>query len=90
MAAMCWAELGRRMHPTAAAAMRLVLAVVAMAVIHLALYSTPLPTSLPPTAFWVLAISGLVGAGIGDVFHFHSIQRIGPRLTLIACMMAKG
>ena len=82
IAAMCWAELGRRMPPTGAAAMRMVLAIAAMILLHLALFGTAWPTRLPPAAFWMLAFSGLVGSGIGDVLYFHSIRQIGPRLTL--------
>ena len=88
MAALCWAALSRRIHPTIVAAMRLVLAVAAMVAIHLALYGTPWPLHLPARAFWILTLSGLAGAGIGDVFYFHSIQQIGPRQTLTITALA--
>jgi drug/metabolite transporter (DMT)-like permease len=83
LAAMCWAVLGRRgIHPTTAATMRLVFATAALVALHAVLYGTPWPSQLSWTACWVLALSGAAGPGIGDVFYFHGIQRIGPRLTM--------
>jgi len=87
-AAMCWAVLSKRIHPTAVATMRLVFAVLALATIHYALYGRLWPADLTSRAFWVLCLSGVAGAGIGDVLYFHSIQRIGPRLTLTITALA--
>jgi len=88
LAAMCWAVLSRRIHPTAVATIRLVFATIALAAIHFALYGRPWPTDVPSKAFWVLCLSGVVGAGLGDVLYFHSIQRIGPRLTMTITALA--
>ena len=80
--AICWGILGRRIHPTAVAALRLVLAAAVMTVVHFVIYGSFWPTQLPGRALGVIALSGLAGAGIGDIFYFHGIQKIGPRLSL--------
>jgi drug/metabolite transporter (DMT)-like permease len=85
--AMCWAVLSRRINPTAVSTVRLVFAVAALAAIHCARYDLPWPTGLSSTAFWVLCLSGVVGAGLGDLFYFHSLRRIGPRLTMTICAL---
>jgi len=88
LAAMCWAALSRRIRPTAVATMRLILAAIALTVIHFALYGHPWPTDISSKAIGMLCLSGVVAAGIGDVLYFHSIQRIGPRLTLTVTTLA--
>lgn len=82
LAAICWGELSRKAHSTVVATMRLVLAVAALGAIHFARHGTLWPTDLPPAALGMLAFSGVVASGLGDVLYFHAIQRIGPRLTL--------
>lgn len=86
--AMCWAALSRRIHPTVVCTVRLFFAVVVLAAIHFALYGRIWPNDMPSRAFWVLCLSGVAGAGLGDLFYFHSLRRIGPRLTMTITALA--
>lgn len=85
---MCWAVLGRRVNPTSVAVVRLVFAVGALAAIHAVVFGTLWPVNIPSRAFWVLCLSGVAGAALGDLCYFHSLNLIGPRLTMTIASLA--
>jgi len=86
--AICWAFLGRRASPTSVSVVRLLLASIILMGIHAALFGSLWPTAIPPKAMAVLILSGLAGAALGDVFYFHSVSLLGPRLAMTISALA--
>lgn len=86
--ALCWASLGRRMSPTVVATVRLLVAIAALALLHRMLFGRFWPASLPRGTFWTLCLSGIIGAGAGDVLYMHSLSMIGPRLCMTLASLA--
>src|SRR6185295_4048001 len=61
-----------------------------VAAIMLAIYSHVFAHGLEGDGFYVFALSGIVGFGIGDWALFQALPRLGSRLTvlLVHCLAA--
>jgi drug/metabolite transporter (DMT)-like permease len=88
--AMCWSVLGRRRRiaPTAMATMRLVIASTLLFAGHALFYGRIWPAGVSPEALALLALSGVAGAGVGDILYFRSLMLIGPRLSMTLASLA--
>lgn len=74
-----FAFAGRRVGAFAVNQLRIALAVVVLFVVHAAVEGRLIPHAAPH-AFFLLAASGLAGLTLGDLFYFHAISVLGPRL----------
>lgn len=90
LTAVCWtftavffALAGREVGSVVVNRMRLLLAVLQLALAHWLLYSIPFPVTAGPERWFWLGISGIVGLAIADAFLFQSYVWIGPRLGML-------
>ena len=79
VAAVLFGQIGREM---TAKAMNLAKGLVALVCLVIFIFPDPF-AELRQEAFWMLALSGLLGICIGDTLYLLSIQRLGARLTLL-------
>ncbi|MFQ5576138.1 MAG: EamA family transporter, partial [Anaerolineae bacterium] len=66
--------------------LRLLLAVLFLAVTHLAVQGTLWPVAAGPERWFWLGLSGIIGLAVGDAFLFQGYVMVGPRLSML--MMA--
>ncbi|MEI6210465.1 MAG: DMT family transporter [bacterium] len=83
MSALAWHLAGRRIGSVAVTTIRIAAATIVLATIHQLAFGSPWPTRMPIHAQKLLALSGILGAGIGDLMLFRSFQLIGPRLGML-------
>ncbi|GAB4432089.1 MAG: DMT family transporter [Anaerolineae bacterium] len=90
LTAVCWtftaaffAAAGREVGSVVVNRMRLLLAVLQLALAHWLLYAVPFPVQAGPERWFWLGISGIVGLAIADAFLFQSYLWIGPRLGML-------
>jgi drug/metabolite transporter (DMT)-like permease len=81
--AVLWSEAGRYVSSVAVAAVRVLLATPILAVIHWAVFGTPWPTEIDSHRLTLLAVSGMIGAGLGDMFLFRALVLVGPRIATL-------
>jgi drug/metabolite transporter (DMT)-like permease len=62
---------------------RLVFALLYLILLNLLFFGQPLPLQAGPTHWGWLALSGLIGFAIGDIFLFQAFIFIGPRLATL-------
>lgn len=77
--ALAFAAAGRRIGAMAVNLVRIPIAVVLLGVLHWILLGSPWPQP-PADALALLAASGVVGLSLGDLFYFHALAVLGPRL----------
>lgn len=90
LTAVCWtftavffAFAGREVGSVVVNRMRLLLAILQLALAHWLLYSIPFPVAAGPERWFWLGISGIVGLAVADAFLFQSYVWIGPRLGML-------
>lgn len=83
MSATAWGFAGRRVDSLCVAAARLLLAAVMIAGAHWAIFGVPWPVDLAADSLVLLAASGALAMGLGDMCGFRSIFLIGPRLSTV-------
>lgn len=81
--ALAWAQAGKHVSAMAVVCLRTLLAVILLAGIHLVCLGNPWQADMDRQRMLLLAASGFLGAGVGDMFTFHSLVRIGPRLGML-------
>lgn len=81
--AMAWSLSGRRVGSVAVTAIRILLAAVILVLVHWAIYGHPWPSNMHKESLTLLAISGILGAGAGDLCLFKGLLILGPRLGLL-------
>jgi len=88
--ALCWstsavlfAKAGRRVGSSAVNVIRLVIALAAMVLLHLALFGTLFPWAAGPVRLAWLGASGLFGFALGDALVFEAYVLLGARLTVL-------
>ncbi len=93
-AAMCWvftslafAAAGRRVGPTWVNLLRMIAALIVLAVVHRFAFGLWLPEVDPTVWFW-LGLSGLIGLAIGDQLLFTALVDVGPRLSTLLMTLA--
>ncbi|MGD8394040.1 MAG: DMT family transporter [Candidatus Eiseniibacteriota bacterium] len=77
---LAFALASRRAGALAVNQARTVMAIVMLALLHRVLLGSFWPTDLGGRQATWLALSGLVGLSLGDLFYFHSLAQVGPRL----------
>ena len=80
LAALAFAGAGRRVGPLAVNLVRIPVALVLLASLHVYRFGTPWPAHLDATRAWWLGLSGVVGLAIGDLFYFHALTLLGARI----------
>lgn len=83
MSALAWHLAGRRVGSVAVTTLRIAAATVVLAAVHQIAFGCLWPTGMPVRAQRLLALSGILGAGMGDLLLFRSFQLIGPRLGML-------
>ena len=67
---------------------RLIFAVVYLAILNTILFREPLPFSADSSRWIWLGLSGVIGLSLGDAFYFQALISIGPRLGSLLLSMA--
>ncbi|MEM7203519.1 MAG: DMT family transporter [Planctomycetota bacterium] len=75
-----FAFASRRVGALAVNQIRILAAVVVLLAVHTVTYGAPWPAGLGSRQIGVLAISGVIGLGLGDLCYFHSMAVLGPRV----------
>ncbi|HUS47656.1 MAG TPA: DMT family transporter [Phycisphaerae bacterium] len=83
LSALAWSFAGRRAGSLAVACIRILLAALIMAVIHLIFFGIPFPWDMEGESFWLLVASGAIAMGFGDICLFRGLVMIGPRLGML-------
>jgi drug/metabolite transporter (DMT)-like permease len=90
LTAVCWSSnsiffslAGRRVGSQTVNLVRLLMALLAMVVLHLALYGKPFPFQAGASSLTALAVSGLIGFALGDALLFEALVLLGPRLAML-------
>ncbi len=95
LTSLCWSLTsvqftlaGRRLGSGVVNRIRLVLAALFLASVHLLLYGQPLPLDAEPFRWGWLGLSGTVGLVLGDASLFQSFVLIGPRRGMLLMTLA--
>jgi drug/metabolite transporter (DMT)-like permease len=90
LTAVCWAFnsvvftlAGKRVGSVIVNKVRLWIAFIAQAILHVILYRTFFPFDASPREFFYLALSGVIGLAVGDGLLFEAFMLIGPRLSTL-------
>lgn len=83
MSAIAWGHAGRRVGAFATCSIRLAMALVMLCAIRAVTQGGVWPLHANTRSLLLLAISGVCGAGIGDLFYIRSISLVGPRLSML-------
>lgn len=67
---------------------RLVLALLYLLLINLVLFGQPLPIGAGNSRWFWLALSGIIGLALGDMFLFAAYERIGARMGMLMMSLA--
>ena len=66
---------------------RILLAAVFLIGLHVAWFGEFWPSSMTAGQGWLLVLSGVIGLALGDLFYFHALAVLGPRVgTLLMAM----
>jgi drug/metabolite transporter (DMT)-like permease len=68
--------------------MRLVIALLYLLLINLVLFGQPLPIGAGVAPWFWLALSGIIGLALGDMFLFAAYERIGARMGMLMMSLA--
>lgn len=83
LSAVAWSHAGRRVGSQVSSAVRLVIAVVMLIPIHWVIYKSPFPSGGTNHGLILLALSGAVGLGLGDMCFFNALKLVGPRIGMM-------
>ncbi len=83
LSAIAWSNAGRRVGSQVSSAVRLILAMLMLIAIHWAIYKSPFPLGGSRHGFILLALSGVVGLGLGDLCFFNALKLVGPRIGMM-------
>lgn len=86
--AIIFAQASRLVGATITNRVRLVIALIYLMIINLILFGQPLPLDAGLERWVWLALSGVVGLALGDLFLFSSYALIGPRLGMLLMSLA--
>jgi len=91
LSALAWSHAGKRVGSSAVTAIRVILAAVMMAAIHLAMFGSLYPHGgATQKELWLLVVSGVLGVGIGDMLLFNSLKLVGPRIGMLLASATPG
>jgi len=83
IAAMAWSTAGRRVGAMAVSTIRITAATLIMLALHWLFFGRPWPTDMPRESLLLLAGSGALAAGFGDMLWFRSLVVLGPRVGML-------
>ncbi len=75
-----FAAAGQRVGALRVNQIRIVLAVLFLMLLHALLHGQFWPNAISQQQLFYLGISGFVGLSLGDLFFFHALTHLGPRL----------
>ena len=94
LTAVCWSfnsvvfsKAGNRVGSKTVNHIRLWIATIALATIHLIIFGFPFPLPIEDWRFFYLALSGIIGLIIGDGLLFESFVLIGPRISMLLMLL---
>lgn len=88
LTSLIFAATGRMVGSQVTNRIRIVLALVYLAVINLVLFREALPFSAEPARWLWLGISGVIGLALGDAFYFQALVSVGARLGSLLLSLA--
>jgi drug/metabolite transporter (DMT)-like permease len=88
LTALIFTSAGRMVGSQTTNRIRLVFALIYLALINLLLFRTPLPLSAESSRWIWLSLSGVIGLSLGDAFFFQSLISVGPRLGSLLLSLA--
>jgi drug/metabolite transporter (DMT)-like permease len=83
LSALAWSLAGRRVGSVAVTSLRIALAAAILAALHWAILGRPWPQGLDGESLGMLVVSGILGAGMGDLCLFRGLLLLGPRLGML-------
>jgi len=83
-----FASAGRMVGSQVTNRIRLIFALLYLAIVNVILFSEPLPLSAETSRWIWLGLSGVIGLSLGDAFYFQSLISIGPRLGSLLLSLA--
>lgn len=88
LTSLIFASTGRMVGSQVTNRIRLVFALLYLAVLNVILFGEPLPLSAEPSRWIWLSLSGVIGLSLGDAFYFQSLISVGPRLGSLLLSLA--
>ena len=83
LSALAWTSAGRRIGVVSVCVIRLVMAVLLLALYGQLTRGLALPVDASARQWWILGLSGWLGFFVSDLCLFKAFQLIGPRLSLL-------
>ncbi len=88
LTALIFTSAGRMVGSQTTNRIRLVFALIYLAILNLLLFRTPLPFAAESSRWIWLSLSGVIGLSLGDAFFFQSLVSVGPRLGSLLLSLA--
>lgn len=88
LTSLIFAATGRMVGSQVTNRIRLIFALLYLAVLNVVLFGEPLPLSTEPSRWIWLSLSGVIGLSLGDAFYFQSLVSVGPRLGSLLLSLA--
>ena len=88
LTSLIFASTGRSVGSQVTNRIRLIFALIYLAVLNFILFGEPLPLSAEPSRWIWLGLSGVIGLSLGDTFYFQSLVSVGPRLGSLLLSLA--
>jgi drug/metabolite transporter (DMT)-like permease len=88
LTSLIFASAGRMVGSQVTNRIRLIFALLYLAVLNIILFGEPLPLSAEPSRWIWLSLSGVIGLSLGDAFYFQSLVSVGPRLGSLLLSLA--
>lgn len=88
LTSLIFASTGRMVGSQVTNRVRLIFALLYLAVLNAILFGEPLPLAAEPSRWIWLSLSGVIGLSLGDAFHFQSLVSVGPRLGSLLLSLA--
>ena len=88
LTSLIFAATGRMVGSQVTNRVRLIFALLYLAVLNVILFGEPLPLSAEPSRWIWLSLSGVIGLSLGDAFYFQSLVSVGPRLGSLLLSLA--
>jgi drug/metabolite transporter (DMT)-like permease len=88
LTSLIFASTGRMVGSQVTNRIRLIFALIYLAILNIILFGEPLPLSAESARWIWLGLSGVIGLSLGDTFYFQSLISIGPRLGSLLLSLA--
>jgi drug/metabolite transporter (DMT)-like permease len=88
LTSLIFASTGRMVGSQVTNRIRLIFALLYLAILNVILFGEPLPLSAEPSRWIWLSLSGVIGLSLGDAFYFQSLVSVGPRLGSLLLSLA--